>query len=135
MFTLTSAAALQIQQAADTSGSQDMALRVAAKIDSDGTLQYGMGFDDPKDEDMKLDVSGVSVVISMDSQDLLDETVLDFVELEPGEFNFIFIDGRQDSGMAAQASGGSCGTGSAKGCGSGGCGSGGGGCSTTGRSH
>ena len=141
MFTLTSAAALQIQQAADTSGSQDMALRVAAKIDSDGTLQYGMGFDDPKDEDMKLDVSGVSVVISMESQDLLDETVLDFVELEPGEFNFIFIDGRQDSGMAAQASGGSCGTGSANGCGSGGCGSGGGGggggggCSTTGRAH
>lgn len=135
MFTLTSAAALQIQQAADTSGSQDMALRVAAKIDSDGTLQYGMGFDDPKDEDMKLDVSGVSVVISMESQDLLDETVLDFVELEPGEFNFIFIDGRQDSGMAAQTSGGSCGTGSAKGCGSGGCGSGGGGCSTTGRTH
>lgn len=133
MFTLTNAAALQIQQAADTSGSQDMALRVAAKIDSDGTLQYGMGFDDPRDEDMKLDVSGVSVVISMESQDLLDETVLDFVELEPGEFNFIFIDGRQDSGMAAQASGGSCGTGGTKGCGSGGCGSGG--CSTSGRTH
>ena len=130
MFTLTSAAALQIQQAADTSGSQDMALRVAAKIDSDGTLQYGMGFDDPKDEDMKLDVSGVSVVISMESQDLLDETVLDFVELEPGDFNFIFIDGRQDSAMAAKASGGSCGTGGANGCGSGG-----GGCSTTGRTH
>lgn len=141
MFTLTSAAALQIQQAADTSESQDMALRVAAKIDSDGSLQYGMGFDDPKDEDMKLDVGGVSVVISMESQDLLDETVLDFVELEPGEFNFIFIDGRQDSGMAAQASSGSCGTGGATGCGSGGCGSsgggggGGGGCSTTGRTH
>lgn len=133
MFTLTSAAALQIQQAADTSGAQDMALRVAAKIDSDGSLQYGMGFDDPKEEDMKLDVSGVSVVISMESQDLLDETVLDFVELEPGEFNFIFIDGRQDSGAAAQASGGSCGTGGSSGCGSGGCG--GGGCSTTGRTH
>jgi len=139
MFTLTSAAALQIQQAADTSGSQDMVLRVAAKIDSDGSLQYGMGFDDPKDEDMKLDVSGVSVVISLESQDLLDETVLDFVELEPGEFNFIFINGRQASGMAAEASGGSCGTGGANGCGSGGCGSGGGGggggCSTTGRAH
>lgn len=133
MFTLTNAAARQIQQAADTSGSQDMALRVAAKIDSDGSLQYGMGFDDPKDEDMKLDVSGVSVVISIESQDLLDETVLDFVELEPGEFNFIFIDGRQDSGMAAQASASSCSTGGAKGCGSGGCGSGG--CSTTGRAH
>lgn len=140
MFTLTSAAALQIQQAADTSGSQDMALRVAAKIDADGSLQYGMGFDDPKDEDMKLDVSGVSVVISMESQDLLDETVLDFVELEPGEFNFIFIDGRQDSDVPAQTSGGSCGTGGGNGCGSGGggggCGSGGGGgCSSTGRTH
>lgn len=125
MFTLTSAAARQIQQAASASGAQEMALRIAARVDADGSMQYGMGFDDPNEEDMKLDLDGVAVVIADESQELLDDTVLDYVELEPGEFNFIFIDGRQSQGAPAQASSG--------GCASGGCG--GGGCGSTGRTH
>ena len=102
-----------------------MALRIAAKIDSDGSMQYGMGFDDPKDEDMKLDLDGVAVVIADESQELLTDTVLDYVELNPGEFNFIFIDGSQSQETPEQASPG--------GCGSGGCS--GGGCGSTGRTH
>lgn len=121
MFTLTSAAAQQIQQAASASGAQEMALRIAARIDAEGTMQYGMGFDDPKDEDMKLDLDGVAVVIADESQELLMDTVLDYVELNPGEFNFIFIDASQSQCAPAQAStGGGCGSG---GCSSGGCGS------------
>lgn len=125
MFSLTSAAAKQIQQAADASGANEMALRVAAKKDADGELQYGMGFDDPSEDDMKLDLQGVAVVINGESQELLFDTVLDFVELTPGEFNFIFM----------QASHPSCDTGSS---GSGGCGSGGcsgGGCGSKGVTH
>ena len=94
MFTLTTSAAQQIQQAAASSGAQEMALRIAAKIDPDGSKQYGMGFDDPTEEDMKLDLKGVAVVIAGESQVLLADTVLDYVELNPGEFNFIFIDAR-----------------------------------------
>lgn len=124
MFTLTSAAARQIQQTASASGAQELALRIAAKVDADGSMQYGMGFDDPKEEDMKLDLDGVAVVIADESQELLADTVLDYVELNPGEFNFIFIDGREAHNAPAQASGG--------GCSSGGCS--GGGCST-GRTH
>lgn len=120
MFTLTSAAARQIQQAASASESQDMALRIAARVDVDGSMQYGMGFDDPKDEDMKLDLDGVAVVIADESQALLDDTVLDYVELEPGEFNFIFIDGSQSQGTPEPASSGGCASG---GCSGGGCGS------------
>ena len=92
MFTLTPSAARQIQEAANASGAQEMALRVAAKIDAEGEMQYGMGFDDPTEEDMKLDLHGVAVVIADESQALLFDTVLDYVELEPGEFNFIFMD-------------------------------------------
>lgn len=125
MFTLTSAAARQIQQAASASDAQDMALRVAARLDADGSLQYGMGFDDAKDEDMKLDLDGVAVVIADDSQDLLADTVLDYVELNPGEFNFIFVDGSQSDAAAAPTSAG--------GCSSGGCSSGG--CASKGRTH
>jgi iron-sulfur cluster assembly protein len=125
MFSLTSAAAKQIQQAADASGANEMALRVAAKKDADGALQYGMGFDDPSEEDMKLDLQGIAVVINGESQELLFDTVLDFVELNPGEFNFIFL----------EASHPSCDTGSsgAGGCGSGGCS--GGGCGSKGTTH
>ena len=97
-----------------------MALRIAAKVDADGSMQYGMGFDDPKDEDMKLDLDGVAVVIADESQELLADTVLDYVELEPGEFNFIFIDSRQSQDAPEPTSGGGCGS---RGCSSGGCGS------------
>ncbi len=119
MFTVTSAAALQIQQTATASGALGMVLRVAARVDADGSMQYGMGFDDPKDEDMKLELEGISVVIADEYQELLTDTVLDFVELKPGEFNFIFIDGRHVQDPPEQAPGGGCGT---SGCGGGGCG-------------
>ncbi len=123
MFTLTSAAAQQIQQAAQASDAQHLALRLAAKLEADGSLQYGMGFDDPADDDTKLELQGVPIVIGAEYHDILDHTTLDFVEIEPGEFNFIFIDGRP---ARAAAGAGGCSTG---GCGSGGCGSkGGGGC-------
>lgn len=116
MFALTSAASRQIQQAARASDSQAMALRIAARVDADGSMQYGMGFDDAKDEDLKLDLDGVAVVIGGDSQELLDDTVLDYVELEPGEFNFIFIDGRQSQGACAPAASSGCGGGKCGGC-------------------
>ena len=119
MFSVTSAAALQIQQTATTSGAQGLVLRIAARVDADGSMQYGIGFYDPKDEDMKLELEGISVVIADEYQELLTDTVLDFVELNPGEFNFIFIDGRQVPDAPEQVPGGGC---SAGGCNSGGCG-------------
>ena len=125
MFSLTTAAAQQIQRAAGASGATDLALRIAAKVDADGSLQYGMGFDEPKDEDMRLDLAGIAVVIGGESQELLAHTVLDFVELTPGEFNFIFSEG---SALACASEAATSG-----GCGSGGCG--GGGCASKGRTH
>lgn len=120
MFSLTSAAAKQIQQAADASGANEMALRVAAKKDADGAMQYGMGFDDPSEEDMKLDLQGIAVVINGESQELLFDTVLDFVELNPGEFNFIFMQASHPSCDTGPSGSGGCGSG---GCSGGGCGS------------
>ncbi|PIY29235.1 MAG: hypothetical protein CO105_08015 [Comamonadaceae bacterium CG_4_9_14_3_um_filter_60_33] len=40
---------------------------------------------------MKLDLEGVAVLIGGESQELLFDTVPDFVELNPGEFTFVFI--------------------------------------------
>jgi iron-sulfur cluster assembly protein len=115
MFNITRAAAQQIQQSAQSSGAAEMALRVAAKRDTQGDLQYGMGFDEPQDEDMKLDLEGVAVIIGNESQELLFDTVLDFVELNPGEFNFVFIPPNHPSSGGASVTTTSCGNG---GCGS-----------------
>lgn len=118
MFALTLAAARQIQRSASASGAQQMALRIAAMVDADGSTQYGMGFDDPQEADIKLDLDGVAVVIAEESRPLLLDTVLDYVELKPGEFNFIFIDGSHCHGEPEPAPSGACGS---TGCGRGGC--------------
>lgn len=127
MFTLTSAAAQQIHQAARDSGAENLALRVAARLETDGSIDYGMGFDDAGEQDMRLQFDEVAVVIAEHHRELLEDTVLDFVELEPGQFNFIFVNQRQEAPDAP----GSC---APQGCGSGGCGSGGG-CGSKGTSH
>lgn len=112
MFTLTPAAAAQIRRsAAQQAGSH--ALRVAAKHGGSGEVVYGMGFDDERENDLVVDCAGVTVLIAPLSQPLLEKTTLDFVELTPGEFQFIFI-GPHDA-PAPQRSGG---------CGGGGCGGG-----------
>ena len=116
MFNLTSAAALQIQQAAMAAAAQDMALRIAARQAADGSIEYGMGFDQAQDNDLRLLLEGVAVVIADAHQPLLEETVLDFVELNPNDFNFIFIPGRAEQAPVAAATG--CGGGSCGNCGS-----------------
>lgn len=118
MFSLTNAAAQQIQQAAAASQASEMALRIAAKIDPEGSLQYGMGFDDAKPEDLQLELEGIQIVIGSESQELLANTVLDFVELNPGEFNFIFSEINETSCTREEATSGGC---SNAGCGGGGC--------------
>jgi iron-sulfur cluster assembly protein len=122
MFTLTRAAAQQIQQAAAASAAQDLALRIAARQSEDGSIEYGMGFDEAQDEDLRLLLEGVAVVIADPHQPLLEDTVLDFVELEPGAFNFIFVPASAETSPVTPAVGG-CGSG---GCVGGGCGARGG---------
>ena len=109
MLSLTTTAALQIRRAAADAGGDDWALRVAAKRERDGSVTFGMGFDEPRQGDMPLQVQGVNVVIAPPSQPMLDGIVLDFVELEPGQFNFIFTPEAQAAEKPAKA------------CGSGGC--------------
>ena len=85
MFTLTAAAAARIRQAAVEGGMADLALRVAARQEADGSITYGMGFDEPGEgEQPSLQAEGVTVLIAGSSQPLLQDTLLDFVELEPG---------------------------------------------------
>ena len=95
MFSISATAAQQIQDTARSSGAHHMALRVAARVEADGSIEYGMGFDESADEDLRLDLHGVAVVIGEAHQALLEQTTLDYVELESGQFHFIFMDSQQ----------------------------------------
>lgn len=89
-FRVTPAAAGEILAAAERSGAQGMALRVAARAMPDG-IDYGMGFDDAAPDDDVGMVSGLTVLVGGPSRELLAGTVLDFVEIEPGRRDFIFV--------------------------------------------
>lgn len=125
MFTLTPSAAEQILRAATSQleGDAPPCLRVAAKIE-EGEIVYGMGFDDQREQDTVVESLGVTLVIAPRSRELLQGTTLDFVELHPGEFQFIFNNPNDpplapDCASRPQGNGGcgSCGGGKAGGCG------------------
>lgn len=72
-------------------GTEGMALRFAAQKKEDGSFDYLMGFDDAKDDDIQFDSEGVSIIMEPEYFSLLDETTMDFTELDDGESQFIFI--------------------------------------------
>ena len=91
MIKITPAAASQIKLSAQQGNSENMPLRIAATRQSDNTIHYGMGFDDFKEEDISITSEDVDIIISPISAELLKNTTLDFVELEPGKKQFIFM--------------------------------------------
>lgn len=91
MFKLTPAAAEQVLKAAKQGGTEGMSLRLAAGQNPDGSIDYRMGFDDLTDDDIRLNSEGVDIVIAPESVPLLDQATMDYVELEPGQFHFIFL--------------------------------------------
>ena len=116
MLTLTPAAATQIHASSLESGAEGMALRVAAKIEDDGQLTFGLGYDEEREHDLSYECEGLTLLIAPPSRELLEDMVLDFVEVEPGNWQFVFM---QTGGS------GSCPPSNCGGCGSrGGCSSG-----------
>ena len=118
-FTVTPAASQEILAAAERSSAAGMALRVAARQVADGSLEYGMGFDEQREDDEPAEFGGLTVLLGSPSKPLLVGTVLDYVEVAPGRHDFIFIPpgaatpAVDDAAAKPQAQGG---------CGSGGCG-------------
>jgi len=90
MFKVTKAAAGQIRDSAHSGDAEELALRIAASRKSDGAIEYQMGFDEVGIDDVLLNSRGVDVVFANAQKELLNGTVLDYVEIEPGAFRFIF---------------------------------------------
>lgn len=92
MITITPAAAAQIRTAARQGRMEGMALRIAAQRGTDGSIQYAMGFDDAtRSDDTRYSSESVELVVAATSTLLLDGTTLDYVELEAGHSEFIFM--------------------------------------------
>ena len=98
MITVTPQAAAQIQRSAGGAG-----LRLAARLDDKGVLEYGMGFDDLAEGDAQVVTNGITLLVSPGSVELLSGATLDYVEINPGEWRFIFINPNDPSHKSPKA--------------------------------
>jgi iron-sulfur cluster assembly protein len=105
MITITPQAAEQIRKASELADADDMYLRLAARREEDGSIEYGMGFDDLGAQDQIYTSEGVDVLISDSCKDLLRGATLDYVELNPGQAEFIFLNPNDARHKAPDASG------------------------------
>lgn len=105
MITITSKAAAQIRKSSEQADAGDMYLRLAARREDDGSIEYGMGFDDMGANDQIYTSEGVDVLISNGCKELLRGATLDFVELNPGQPEFIFINPNDPRHQAPEAGG------------------------------
>lgn len=93
-ISVTETAAQQIKKSALETQADTLPLRIAATKQEDGSIHYGMGFDDVgnnKDEDHTYCSHGIDIVVAASSRELLKGTVIDYVELEPKQFHFVFL--------------------------------------------
>jgi iron-sulfur cluster assembly protein len=91
MITLTQRAAEQVKYAAEEGGMAGLALRLAVKKNPDDSLDYGMGFDEPKDDDLESKSHGVEIIYAAAFGPLLEGMEIDYVEYQPGDYRFIFL--------------------------------------------
>ncbi|MGC1952410.1 MAG: iron-sulfur cluster assembly accessory protein [Gammaproteobacteria bacterium] len=91
MFTLTPQAAIQVRRSIQQGDHGGLALRIAASRMPDGGIDYRMGFDEIGEQDTHVTSEGIDIVIAKPDLMLLNGAVMDFVEIEPGQFQFIFM--------------------------------------------
>jgi iron-sulfur cluster assembly accessory protein len=92
MIKLTDQALEQIKLSTEQEGMPSMPLRIAIKRLDDGSFHYAMGFDDQRlPGDSFVNIDDVSMVVSATSKALVEGMTIDFVELEPGKQEFIFL--------------------------------------------
>ena len=91
MISVTPAAAQQIRESARQGNMQGMALRIAVTRMEDGSFHYALGFDDNShDGDRSFQSEGIDIVVAPPSMDMLNGTVIDYVDLE-GKMEIVFI--------------------------------------------
>ena len=105
MITVTPQAAEQIAKSAQQAGAGDACLRLAARLDDKGVIEYGMGFDGQADGDTQAIAGGITILVASGSVELLTGATLDYVEINPGEWRFIFVNPNDPSHKAPKPGG------------------------------
>jgi iron-sulfur cluster assembly accessory protein len=92
MIKLSSEAAKQILISAEQNNMPSVPLRIAIKKQDDGSFHYAMGFDEQRlPGDVFVNIDKINMVVSEKSKDLAEGMTIDYVELEPGKLEFIFL--------------------------------------------
>ena len=97
---ITPQAAEQIRKSAAQPDLEQLCLRLAARLGEGGVIEYGMGFDEAADGDTKFESEGIAVLVAAACVELLAGATLDYVEINPGEERFIFINPNDPSHKA-----------------------------------
>ena len=105
MITITPQAATQIRKASELADAEDMYLRLAAKREDDGNIEYAMGFDDMGGQDQIYTSEGIDVLISGSCKDLLRGATVDYVEISAGQHEFIFVNPNDPRHLPAKPQG------------------------------
>lgn len=105
MITITPQAATQIRKASEQADAEDMYLRLAAKREDDGNIEYAMGFDDMGGQDQIYTSEGIDVLISESCKDLLRGATVDYVEISTGQHEFIFLNPNDSRHQAPKSPG------------------------------
>ena len=59
---------------------------------ADGSFHYAMGIDDQNyEDDLKLQSNNINIVVNSAMLGMIKNMTLDYVELEKGQYNFIFL--------------------------------------------
>lgn len=123
MIDIRPAAAEQIKAALRSQSETGLVLRVAARRGDDGATEYGMGFDERREQDEEVVTdTGITLLVSPPSLEAIAGTVIDYVEIAPGDLRFVFYradempaeqpsEQRSEQPPAAQGGGCSCGKG------------------------
>lgn len=92
MIKLTHDAVKQIKLSIEQSDTPGAPLRIAIKEQDDGSFHYAMGFDEQRlPGDIFVNIENIALVVAVQSKDLAEGMTIDFVELEPNSFEFIFL--------------------------------------------
>ncbi len=91
IFYITDSAAKQIKEASEKADSKEWPLRIAVNVENNGKFNYLMGFDQSKEEDLRLKINDIDLIISPECMTNLKNCKLDYVEIEKNNFQFIFL--------------------------------------------
>jgi iron-sulfur cluster assembly accessory protein len=102
MITVTAKAAEKIRHSAKEGSMMGMPLRIACMRNPDGSFHYALGFDDQeRPGDAKFTSEGIEIVVADSSMALLRGTVVDYVQLESGEQEIVFLNPNDPNYQAA----------------------------------